>query len=437
MAISTIDGPTLILSEIPAGIARIANDHVVVVGGPKARVVDISSGTAMAFGATATYDTGADGPVACLMNAAALRAVSVYNLLISSPSYNVKAAVLTANTGTDTVSYSVSTLLTDATHDTDTWNIAAGLGFGCPVDTDTMFFLFAQEEPGVQGEICGVIVTTTGGTPAAGTPAIILDTTLNNTNYVVAVYPLSTTAVAVVLDDGSYFVIGISGTSLSVGSQHSSFGGVVGGSGGAALPGGVGILPESDGSVATFASGAYLSSGAASQVDVQAKMCQLQTRTAVAVGPTALKRVVLNADGTFSTVTDSYTYDGSGNNQGGYAAAMQSDGSELLILGRRGSAAYMTYLDNIPTADPNPYVPPASGFVKLYSGTGSLSELDDTPFMSVETGAFAPRSDGKVAIGNGVGSEEQQIALWNGSSFDDLTNDHPVEQPVNRLRWVR
>lgn len=438
MAISTIDGPTAILSEVPAGLARVADDHVIAVGGNRARVVDITSGTAMAFGTEATYDTGADGPVACLMNATARRAVSVYNLLIGSPAHHVKAAVLVADLATDEVSYTVSTLLTDATHDTGSWHIGSGLGLGCPVDTDKMFFLFAQGDDALtEGEVCGVVITTTGGTAAAGTPSIILDTTLNATNSVVAVYPISTTAVVVVLDDGTYFVVTISGTSLSVGSQQSSFGGVSAGSGGCVLPGEVGIAPEGDGSVATFAANAYDSSGAASEVDAQAKMAKLQTRTAVAVGPTALERVVLNADGTFSSTTDAYTYDASGNSQGGFAAAMQSDFSELLILGRRSGSAYMTYLDDIPTADPNPYVPPAGAVVKLYSGTSTLSLVDETPFTSVQPGALAARSDGKVAVGNGVAEEEQRIAVWNGSAFDDETHDHPATSPVRRLRWVR
>ncbi|GIK36575.1 MAG: hypothetical protein BroJett011_04080 [Chloroflexota bacterium] len=353
MAISTIDGPNSIISEIPAGLARVADDHVIAVAGNKARVVDISSGTAMAFGTQATYDTGAEGPVAGLMNAGALRAVSVYTIGVGFPANHLKAAVLTADLTADTVSYSVATLLTDATHDPSTWNIAIGLALGCVVDTDKMFYVFVQEEPGVQSEVMGVIVSTSGGTAVAGTPSVILNTTLSATNSVVAVFPISTTAVVAVLDDGTYFIVTVSGTSLSVGSQQSTFGGVSAGSGGCALPSGVGIAPESDGSVATFSGGAYLSSGAAGQVDAQAKMAPLQTRTAVAVGPTALKRVVLNADGTFNSTTDAYTYDSSGNNQGGFAAAMQADGSELLILGRRGSAAYMTYLNDIPTADPN------------------------------------------------------------------------------------
>jgi hypothetical protein len=353
MPISTIDGPDLAFSAIPAGLARVLATHAIAVGGDEARVIDISSGTAIAQGTAASYDSGADNPVACIMNEGAKRAVSVYNFLVSSPSYSVKAAVLTADTGANTISYSASTLLTDATHDTGTWNIAAGLGLGCPVDTDKMFYLFAQEEPGVQGEVCGVVITTSGGTAAAGTPAIILDTTLNNTNFVVGVYPLSTIAVLVVLDDGRYFVVSISGSSLSVGSIQSSFGGTSAGGGGVVLQGGVGILPESDGSVATFSGGAYVSSGAASQVDNQAKMAALQTRTAVAVGPTALKRVILAGSGTFDSITDAYTYDASGNNQGGFAAAMQSDNSELLILNRHSGSAYITYLDDIPTADPN------------------------------------------------------------------------------------
>lgn len=438
MAISTIDGPTAILSEIPAGLARVADDHVIAVGGQKARVVDISSGTAMNFGTEVSYDTGADEPVACLMNASARRAVSVYNLMIGFPNHHLKAAVLTADLDDDTISYAASALLTDATHDPDTWHIGPSLGLGCPVDTDKMFFLFYQEDDSLtQAEVWGVIISTAGGTAAAGTPSLILDTTLNATNSVVAAFPISTTAVVVVLDDGTYFVVGVSGTSLSVGSQQSTFGGVSAGSGGCALVGGVGIAPESDGSVATFAAGAYVSSGASGEVNGQAKMAQLQTRTTVAVGPTALKRVVLNADGTFNSTTDAYTYDASGNNQGGFAAAMQPDGSELLILGRRSGSSYMTYLDDIPTADPNPYVPPAGSVVRLHSGASTLSLVDETPFSSVQPGALAARSDGKVAVGNGVAEEAQRIAVWNGSSFDDETHDHPVDSAVRRLRWVR
>ncbi len=93
----------------------------------------------------------------------------------------------------------------------------------------------------------------------------------------------------------------------------------------------------------------------------------------------------------------------------------------------------VVYVDSIYVAESEP----TAGPVKLYSGYNTLAEVDDTPFTEVQPGALAARSDGKVAVGNGVAEEDQRIAVWNGSAFDDETHDHPVTSPVRRLRWVK
>jgi hypothetical protein len=438
MAITVVAGPTALISAVPNALIRVASDHAVGVAGQAARVIDVSSGSSIVLGASATYDaSGADGPVAVLVNASAKR-IGVGYVLTGT----VKAAILAVNTATDTITHTNSVILAAAVN--PGYAISASSGVGCGAGPDKFFFVWSEGD-GVAVKTMGVVISTAGGSLSAGTPVQIKSEPVASAQEAVNAVQISQGSALLLFKDGSFCTVTFSGTSFSFGSITGSSAGAPGGwtalGGGGptsgVLLGGILIAHEFDsGEVATFNGGSYVGVSSTGQIDSAGKGCRLQTRTAIFAGATQGKRVVINASNQFDSVDNLFTYDASGVNGGGQCVAMGANLDELLVLSQRsGPITYVTYLSGVPTDDPF-----SAGVARFYQGTNALTFRSDLPMPGLANpGCMSVRANADAAIGSKVANSVMVAKAGSGDSYaawEDRTGSHPTAGPVGALRGI-
>lgn len=353
MTIQVVDGPTsAIAGEIPTGLVRLDPDHALVVSGPKARIVDISSGS-MSFGTQGTIDSGASSAEAksTLVDPTTYRVVTIN----WAPSRFLRASIVTPNLSTDAFTSSAQQLR-DSFTENPSYPFMDFEGAACLVNGKDVVAFWHEYDNFIGGsgtwKSFYMYITVTGGTMTPGTAVEFHSMTVPvgyDVNYgiILDAIPTGPTSAILLMSNGSYRTVSVAGSSVTVGDATATAASSFVTKRGIGLTGGLAVGIGNTDEIATFTSSFI---GITSSSPTSGYLAPLQSRMAIACDAQIGQRVIFNGN-SFDSLDNPFTYDMSGSN-GGYCQPMSAFNDKLLVANGHGAGTFLTLLDQIPTADP-------------------------------------------------------------------------------------